>query len=184
MKIDDFNPIQTTNFTLTIKLKIYSWKLINKTIFRIIPNQFRKPRIILLRLFGANLANTVNINRNAQIEHPWNLEMGDLSSVGENSWIYCLDKIIIGKKCTIGKDVFLITGGHEISDKEFKLITKPIKIKDGCWISTGAYIMPGVKLEEFTVVGAKSIVLKDTQSFDIVAGNPASFIKKREFYLY
>ena len=110
MKITEFNPVQTTPFTLDIKILAHIWILINKTIFRIFPNQIKKPRIILLRLFGAQLASTVNISRTSTIEHPWNLEMGHLSSLGENSWIYCLDKITIGEKCCIGKDAYLITG--------------------------------------------------------------------------
>lgn len=181
MTINDFNPVQTTPYALKVKLKVYLWKFVNKTIFRIIPNQFRKPRIILLRLFGAKLASTVNIHRNSNIEHPWNLEMGHLSSIGENSWIYCLDKIIIGQKCTIGKDVYLITGSHSITDKEFHLITNPIHIKDGCWLTTGVYVMPNVQLAEFTVVGARSIVTRSTNPFDVVAGSPAKYLKKREF---
>jgi putative colanic acid biosynthesis acetyltransferase WcaF len=181
MKIDDFNPVQTTPYSVKLKLKIYLWKFINKTIFRIIPNQLRKPRILMLRLFGANLASSVFIHRKSNIEHPWNLTMGHLSSVGENSWIYCLDKIIIGQKCTIGKDCYLITGSHDVTDFFFSQLTKPIIIKDGTWVTTGVYIMPGVIIEEFNVIGAKSLVLNNTQPFSIVAGNPAKFIKNRIF---
>ena len=181
MTINDFNPVQTTPYSKKRKLKIYLWKFVNKTIFRIIPNQIRKPRVLLLKMFGATIADTVFIHRNSNIEQPWNLTMGHLSSIGEYSWIYCLDKITIGQKCTIGKDSYLITGSHDINDKAFEQTTKPIVIKDGCWITTGVYIMPGVILEEFTVVAARSVVLKNTQPFDIVGGFPAKFIKKREF---
>lgn len=177
---DDFNPVQTTPFDKKTKIKIHLWKIVNATIFRWIPNQLKKPRILLLRLFGARLAGTVNINRKAIIELPWNLTMGHLSSLGENSWTYCLDKIEIGEKCCIGKDVYLITGSHSVYSSEFKLITKPIKINNCCWIATGSYILPGITLGEFSVVGAKSIVTKNTANFDIVGGNPAKFIKKRK----
>lgn len=178
---DDFIPVQTTPFDKNTKIKIHLWKLINKTIFRIFPNQIKKPRIFLLRLFGAKLAETVNINRKSNIELPWNLRMGHLSSLGENSWIYCLDKIEIGQKCCIGKDVYLITGSHSIESVNFNMTTQPIIINDGCWIATGSYVLAGVTLGRFSVVGAKSIVVKNTEEFDVVAGNPARFIKKREF---
>lgn len=177
---NDFNPVQTTPFDKKTKIKIHLWKLVNATIFRWTPNQLKKPRILLLRLFGARLADTVNINRTAIIELPWNLTMGHLSSLGENSWTYCLDKIEIGEKCCIGKDVYLITGSHSVRSLDFMLITKPIKINNCCWIATGSYILPGVTLGEFSVIGAKSIVTKSTENFDIVGGNPAKFIKKRE----
>lgn len=176
----EFNPVQTTPFSLSIKLKSHLWILVNKTIFRIFPNQIKKPRIWLLRLFGAKLAPTVNINRTANIEQPWNLSMGHLSSLGDNSWTYCLDKITIGEKCCIGKDVYLITGSHGVNDPNFNLITQPIKIENECWVATGAYVLPGVTLGIQTVVGAKSLVIKDTEPYSIVGGNPAKFIKKRE----
>lgn len=181
MTIKDFDPVQTTPYSSKHKLKIYAWKLINKTIFRIIPNQIRKPRIWMLKIFGANVESSVFIHRNSNIEHPWNLTMGHLSSIGEFSWIYCLDKIVIGEKCTIGKDSYLITGSHGISDKNFEQITKPIIIKDGSWITTGVYIMPGITIEEFTVVAAGSVVIKNSEPFDIIGGNPAQFLKKRTF---
>lgn len=174
-----YKPVQTTPFSFKVKIKSHLWKLINATIFRVFPNQIKKPRIFMLKLFGAKLSSTVNINRTAKIDHPWNLSMGHLSSLGHNSWIYCLDKITIGEKCCIGNNVFLITGSHDVNSLSFDLLTKPIIIHDGCWISTGVYILPGVEVGAFSVIGAKSLIVKDVEAFDIVGGNPAKFIKKR-----
>ncbi|MGY6648121.1 putative colanic acid biosynthesis acetyltransferase [Wenyingzhuangia sp. IMCC45574] len=177
----NFSPVQTTPFSLKEKIKSHLWKIINATLFRVFPNQIKKPRIFLLRVFGAKLSDTVNINRTAKIDHPWNLEMGHLSSLGNKSWAYCLDKIIIGDKCCIGEYSYLITGSHDVNSLTFDMITKPIHIKEGCWVTTGVYILPGVTLEKYTVVGAKSLVLKNTEPFSIIGGNPAKFIKEREF---
>src|SRR5690606_35433511 len=134
--IRDYSPVQTKPYSTKFKLKIHFSKLINSTIFRWFPSQMRFPRIKLLRLFGAQVASTVNISRTATIDHPWNLSMGHLSSLGENSWTYCLDKIVIGEKSCIGKDTYLITGSHDINSIDFKQTIKPINIGDGCWIST------------------------------------------------
>lgn len=176
-----YNPVQTTPFELRIKLKSHFWKLINSTVFRWFPNQIKKPRVVLLTLFGAKLANTVNVSRTAVIDHPWNLTMGHLSSLGDNSWTYCLDTITIGDKCCIGKDVYLLTSSHDVHDLSFKQTFRPIIINDGCWVATGAYIMPGVTLGSYTIVGAKSLVVKDTAPYSIVGGNPAKVLKKRDF---
>lgn len=181
MNINEFIPVQTTPFKLWIKIKIHLWKIVNHTIFRLFPNQIKKPRIFLLKLFGANLSKTVNISRTATIDLPWNLSMGHLSSLGDNSWIYCLDQIKIGEKCCIGKEVYLITGSHCVDALDFKLVTKPIIINDGTWIATGSYILAGVNLGRFSVVGANSVVTKNTNEFEIVGGNPAKFIRIREF---
>jgi len=176
-----FNPVQTTPFTLNVKLKGHLWKLINRTFFRILPLQFRSYRIFLLRIFGAKLADTVTISPYSNIDHPWNLTMGDLSSLGDGSWAYCLAPIIIGKKCCIGKDVYLLTGSHDIEDVNFRMITKSIVINDGSWIATGTYVLPGIEVGNHTVVAAKSVVIKNTEPFTVVGGNPAKFIKIRSF---
>ena len=176
-----FNPVQTTPFGIKIKIKAHLWQFINNTIFRLLPLQFRGYRIALLRLFGANLSDSVTISRLANIEHPWNLTMGHLSSLGDGSWTYCLAPIVIGEKCCIGKDVYLLTGSHDVDDSKFSMVTRPIVINDGCWVATGAYILPGVELGYFCVIAARAVVVKSTLDYSIVGGNPAKFLRQREF---
>ena len=114
------------------------------------------------------------------MDYPWNFSIGDQSSIGEHAWIYCLDKITIGKNCCIGEDVRLLTGSHDVHVPTFDLVTKPISIKDDVWIATGAYVMPGVTIGEGAVVAAGAVVTKDVEPWTVVGGNPAKFIKKRE----
>lgn len=133
----------------------------------------------LLRLFGARLAPSASIHPSARIDYPWRLSMGHQSSIGEKAWIYCLDHITIGQHCCVGKDVYLITGSHDVSSPQFNLITRPITLADGVWVATGAKVLPGVTLEDMTVVAAGAVVVKSTEANDIVGGNPARFIKKR-----
>lgn len=178
MEINFYDPIQTTPFKLKTKLYSYLWNFINSTIFRYSPNFCRKYRVMLLKLFGADISWNSSIDRKALVTHPWNLIMGNFSSLGENTWAYCLDKIIIGDKCCIGKDVYLLTGYHDLG-LEFKLKTKKILIGNGVWISTGSYILPGITIGDFSVVGANSTVTKDIVDGSVVAGNPAKLIKKR-----
>nr|WP_315215438.1 colanic acid biosynthesis acetyltransferase WcaF [uncultured Flavobacterium sp.] len=179
MDIINYNPVQTTPFTLKEKLLSRVWKIINKTLFRILPYNFGGYRRFLLRLFGAKIAKTSSIDRKAIIDFPWNLTIGHQSSIGENTWVYCLDKIIIGEKSCIGKDVYLITGSHKIDDPSFSLITKPIIIGDGVWIATGSKVFSGVTINSFSVIGAFSIVLKDIPENQVWVGAPAKYIKQR-----
>jgi len=102
------------------------------------------------------------------------------SSIGPHSWIYALDRIIIGEKTCIGDGVKVLTGTHAVSDPTFALVTAPVTIGDACWIATSAMIFPGVTVGEGAVVGACSVVTKDVAPWIIVAGNPARFIRKRE----
>lgn len=79
----------------------------------------------------------------------------------------------------IGKDVYLLTGSHNIEKSTFPLITKPIHIGNYCWVATAATILPGVNLGDGCVVGANSVVTKSFEIDAVVGGNPAKFIKKR-----
>ncbi|MBA2613901.1 MAG: acyltransferase [Bacteroidetes bacterium] len=59
-----------------------------------------------------------------------------------------------------------------------KVRTQPILISDKCWIGFNSIILKGVSLSEECVVGAGSIVTKSFEKGNIIAGNPASLIKK------
>lgn len=178
----EFNPVQTNRMPVRAKIKNLIWKITNKTIFRFTPScfsLFRKYRVLLLKAFGANINWSASIHPSVLIEYPWNLSMGELSSLGEHSWVYCLDKVFIGKRCCIGKDVYLITGTHDISSPNFDLVLKPITIKNNVWVATGAKILPGVIIESDSVVAADALVSKNIQANSVVGGNPAKFIKNR-----
>lgn len=174
-----YSPVQTTPFSLKEKILSRFWTMINFTLYRYSPFMSRKFRVALVRLFGGNISWSCSLNRLSVIEYPWNLTMGDLSSLGKNSWIYCLDKIDIGRNCCIGNDVYLLTGSHELNSSTFDMITNPITIEDGVWVSTRAIILPNVVIANHAVVAAGSVVTKDVESYSIVGGNPAKFIKKR-----
>ena len=47
------------------------------------------------------------------------------------------------------------------------------------WIGLDATIMPGVKIGDGAIIGAKSVVTRDVEPYTVVAGNPAKVIKKR-----
>jgi hypothetical protein len=81
-------------------------------------------------------------------------------------------------------------GDHVILGDDSRILTHcPIRytrqnnrivIDDLVWIGFRCIILPGVHIAKGTVVGAGSVVTKDTDKYDIIAGNPARFIKKRE----
>ena len=52
-------------------------------------------------------------------------------------------------------------------------------VGNGVWIATGSTVLPGITLGDMSVVGASSVVVKSTEPYDVIGGNPAKFIKKR-----
>lgn len=56
---------------------------------------------------------------------------------------------------------------------------KPVKIGNDVWIGHGAVIMPGVTVGNGAVIGANSVVTRDVDPFEIVAGVPARRLRPR-----
>ncbi|MGF7056953.1 chloramphenicol O-acetyltransferase type B [Brassicibacter mesophilus] len=106
-----------------------------------------------------------------------------------------VDKLKIGKFCSIGSGaVFIMAGnqGHRydwITSYPFYYSTINENAKDGyipvgdtvigndVWIGTEAVIMPGVKIADGAVIGTRALVTKDVEPYTIVGGNPAKPIK-------
>lgn len=55
--------------------------------------------------------------------------------------------------------------------------TKPINIEDNVYIGGGCIIYPGVTIHHHSIVAPNSTVVKDVESFTMVGGSPAKFIK-------
>lgn len=69
----------------------------------------------------------------------------------------------------------------QIRDKDYSWqgLNSKVIIEDDVWVGYGATIMSGVKIGRGAIIAAGSIVTKDIGPYEIVAGNPAKFIKFR-----
>jgi len=101
------------------------------------------------------------------------------SSIGEGALIYNLGPVTIGKSVTISHRAHLCAGTHDYRKPDMPLLKVPIEIQDQAWICADAFVGPGVVIGEGAVVGARAVVMHDVESWTVVAGNPAQFIKKR-----
>jgi len=152
---------------------------VGKQLFRLSPRICFGWRRMLLRLFGAKIGNEVCIYNSAEIYMPWNFEIGDQSSVGEHAYIYNLGRITIGNRTTISQRAHLCAGTHDFTDPALPLLKPPIIVKDQAWVCADAFVGPGVTVGEGAIVGARAVVIKDVEAWDIVAGNPARVVRKR-----
>ncbi len=59
------------------------------------------------------------------------------------------------------------------------LLIKPVHVKQGADIGTGAVLLPGVTIGEGAIVGAGSVVTRDVPDRAIVAGSPAKLLRYR-----
>lgn len=133
----------------------------------------------LLRGFGAKVGRNVHIFPSVQIFAPWHFVIGDDSSVGFDAVIYNLGKVEIGERVTVSQRAHLCAGTHEYENPTLPLLKVPIIVQDEVWICADAFVGPGVLVGSGAVVGARAVVVRDVEPLAVLAGNPATTLKKR-----
>ena len=103
------------------------------------------------------------------------------------------EKCTIGRYCAIGYDVRIITTNHKTNYPNLQVSFNrkygfedlqdsskgSVELGNNVWIGDGVTILAGVKIADGSVIGASSLVTKDTTPFSISYGNPAKFAKYR-----
>ncbi|WP_415002151.1 DapH/DapD/GlmU-related protein [Arenimonas sp.] len=114
------------------------------------------------------------------MEIPWNLDIGDESSIGENVLVYSLGPVKIGRRSTVSHNAHLCAGSHDYRDPALPLLRLPVTIGSDAWICAQSFVGPGIVVGDGAVVGAGAVVTHDVEPWTVVAGNPATPVKKRE----
>ncbi|TDK43317.1 CatB-related O-acetyltransferase [Algoriphagus formosus] len=107
--------------------------------------------------------------------------------------------LTIGKFCSIAENVTIFLGGNHridwISTYPFNVLNNDFEraaknvghpatkgdvvIGNDVWIGRGAVILSGITIGDGAVIGANSVITKNIPAYEVYAGNPAKFIKKR-----
>lgn len=110
------------------------------------------------------------------------------------------DRLIIGKFCALARQTkFIMNGANHklsgISTYPFQIFGNgwekvmptpgdlPFKgdtiVGNDVWTGYDALVMPGVKIGNGVIIGARSVVTRDVPAYSIVGGNPARVVKER-----
>ncbi len=164
------------NYTKVEYLLRFLWAIASFA-FRLSPRHCYACRNALLRLFGAKLGQQVRIYPTCRVQFPWNLEIGDNVVVAWGVTIYNLGNIKIGSHVIISQHAHLCAGNHDYLDPDFRLIKSRISIGDHVWVAADAFIGPDVQIASNTVIAARAVVTKSTETQAVYAGNPAVKVK-------
>ncbi len=167
-------------YPVSVQLRRVAWSF-GRLLIRYSPRPCFAWRRFVLRLFGARVGAYVNVYPSAHLYMPWNVAIGDWSALGEDVLVYSLGKVSIGKSVTLSYRSHLCAGTHDLNDPTLPLLKPPVTIEDGVWIGTEAFIAPGVRVGRGAVVGARAVVVKNVGPLEVVGGNPARVIGRREF---
>ena len=139
------------------------------------------------------------IDKTAKVENGsylLNSFFGRYSYCGHNCQILNTN---IGSFCSIASNVRIGLGKHplnwvstspafykgrdsiskRLAKLEYNGCVETTIIENDVWIGEGAIILSGVKVANGAVIGAGSVVTKDIGPYEVFAGAPARFIKKR-----
>jgi len=133
----------------------------------------------MLRLFGARVGREVRVEPSARIFLPWNLEIGDWSSVGFEALLYNLGPMKIGKRVTISQRAHLCGGSHNFREAAMPLVRAAVTVGDEAWICADAFVGPGVEVGARAVLGARAVAMRRVNEGKIMTGNPAREVGDR-----
>jgi putative colanic acid biosynthesis acetyltransferase WcaF len=159
------------------------WILAEGTLFRWSPRGCFRWRNGLLRLFGARIASgegpIPRVFPTVKIHFPWKLELAFGSLLGPGVRVYNLGNISLADGANVSQFTHLCSGTHDYAQWTMPLLFAPIRIGVNAWIAAECFIGPGVTIGELTVIGARSVVVKDQPDRMVCAGNPCRPIKAR-----
>lgn len=121
---------------------------------------------------GAQIHETAEIGKLIVEGEAKKIKIGALSFIGR-SYIALHAPVTIGDRVCINDDVKILTASHDVEDPKWSHTKGEIVVEDFAWISTGAMLLPGVKIGKGAVVGAGAVVSKSVPAGAIVVGNPA-----------
>lgn len=179
-KVKNQKDAYTSSWSIKEVLVIKLWNIVWLLFFRYSPKKIGNPwRIFILKLFGAKIDKSVFLYSSSKISVPWLLIMEKKSCLGPFSEVYNLGPVHLKENVTVSQYSYICNGTHDLSNPKSPLMIGNIVIDSDVFIGAKAFIMPGVKIGKYAVIGACSVVTKDVLPFQIVGGNPAKFIKKR-----
>lgn len=120
----------------------------------------------------------VSLEGNVVIGEHTYINEGSRVDSGSNS------RIVIGKHCAIGRYAHITSKTHPLScpttdEQHFEVVHEEADVIIGnyVWIGDKVTVLPGIKIGDYAIVGAHSLVLNDVKPFEIVGGVPASHLK-------
>ncbi|MCX5773522.1 MAG: acyltransferase [Fusobacteria bacterium] len=107
------------------------------------------------------------------------IEVGDDVFLNEDCYIDSKGGVFLGDSVALTERVMIFSHTHS-ENCHSERVYKPVRIESFAKIYTNCIINYGVTIGKGAIVGANSIVTKDVNAYEVVAGSPAKYIRDRE----
>lgn len=135
-------------------------------------------RRIVLTAFGAQIGKGVLLRPRLRVRFPWKLRIGDRSWIGEDVWLHNQDQVTIGSDVVVSQGTFVTTGSHA-HRRDMALLTRPVEICDGAWVTARCIVLGGVRIGVSALVRPGSVVASDVPDGAIVGAPAAEVVGQR-----
>jgi putative colanic acid biosynthesis acetyltransferase WcaF len=146
------------------KVQVYLWAIVELLLVTNAWQVSSALRIKALRLFGAEIGDGVIFRPRTRVKFPWKLHIGDRSWIGEGVWFHNQDHVYVGSDAVISQETFVTTGSHA-HRRDMALLTRPIHIGSGAWITSRCIILGGSN------IGASAMIQPGTTVSGVVPDN-------------
>ena len=183
MNILDANRFDTLHsghsFTLTNRIYRLAWAITWALLAAWTPPYWHGWRRLLLRAFGARVADTAKVYPSARIWSPAYLTMKEHAVIGPHVTVYSMEMITLEPYALVSQGAHLCAGTHDIEDAFFQLQGRPIVIGERAWVAAEAFVGPGITIGFGAVLGARGCAFRDLEPWTVYIGNPATPAKPR-----
>jgi acetyltransferase-like isoleucine patch superfamily enzyme len=122
------------------------------------------------------IGDDVSIGTLSVVEHHVLIEGG----VRIHTQAFVPEFTVLRRNCWIGPNVVITNAKYPQSPNVKKELKGPL-VEEYAKIGANATILPGLRIGRNALVGAGSVVTRDVDDNDVVAGNPAVFLRKIEY---
>lgn len=139
-------------------------------------------RKLIFILLGMKIGKGSRICMKCTIMSPWKISIGKNTMVNEYVLLDGRGGLFIGDDCAISMGAIIYTASHYVNSSTFQYYSKKTEIMNCCWLGARCIILPGSRLDNKTVIGANSVFKGISKENDILVGNPANVIRKRNVH--
>lgn len=139
-------------------------------------------RYCILKASAKSCGDNVFIGPFVQIKNWDKLNIGDNVSIHSQCYIEALGEVYIGSNVSIAQSCSIFSTNHTWADTAVPIKYNPLSmekvtISDDVWIGSGCKILGGVSIATRSIIGAGSVVTKNTETNSLYGGVPAKRIK-------
>ncbi|NEB78545.1 acyltransferase [Streptomyces sp. SID14478] len=109
--------------------------------------------------------------------------IGSRCSIGRGSHIVGHRSIAVGDDVFIAPYVYVTDQNHSYDTPREPIgrqppVNRPVVIGDGCWLGTGAIVLPGTRLGRNVTVAGGAVVRGEFPDHCVIAGVPARIVRR------